>query len=403
VQALLVFLLVMTLSMVASDKRVLEVGRRVQLAQLVSSGLLFLLIGVFLGPRLLGLFPMEAVRGTRPLQSIALAVVGLLVGLNLMPQLLRKLPPKLYLGVGAQALLTFGVVALPLAVILTIAASGDWGKGIGAAVMLGACASLSSPHVSVLWYRAGRIGRMKQLSISLVAMLDDWVGLGVLAVALIFGAGVGLRLGAGLAAMAIVFGIACGALIAYLLAATREAAEVGAMVMGSVALVAGVSSYLHVSTLVSAVACGATVAIIGGRMSEDLFRWLLRFERPIFQGLMFMVGVQVDVRNPWVWVLLTAFVAVRLFGKHQGGRVAKVLTRGVLVLPPRLGYALVAQGGLSLCIAAEYLLLVDHPMTQIVFDVVALAAVVNEALAARLFNRAVNLPASTQVISQVSA
>jgi hypothetical protein len=293
-----------------------------------------------------------------------------------------------YSGAAAQAFTTFVMVAVPLAVILTFATSGDWGKGIGAAAMLGAAASLSSPHVSVLWFRSGRIGRLGQLSISLLAMLDDLVGLGVLALALVFGAGVGLKLGALLVVTAALLGIATGALIAFLLAGTKDPSEVGAMVMGSVALVAGVSSYLHVSTLLTAVTCGATVAFVGGRMGEDLFRWLLRFERPIFQGLLFFVGAQVDVRNPWTWLLVLGFVVLRFWGKQRGGAWASRLAGPVLRLPPHLGYALVAQGGLSLCIAAEYLNLIIHPLTQTVFNVVAVSAVLNEALAARVFGKA---------------
>jgi hypothetical protein len=377
-----VFLAVAALSMLASNKRLLEVGELFQLAQIASSGLSFLLMGVLLGPNAVGLLTAKDLDHMHPLIALGLGTAGLLVGLNLDPLVLRRLPLRLYAAAAVQAGATFVVVAVPLAVVFAASSGSPFSVAAGAAGMLGAAASLSSPHVAMLWYRSGRLAWIRQLSLSLVAMLDDLVGLGVLALAL------ALALGAGSVLLALIFGIASGALLSYLLQGARMPAEVAAVVMGGVALVAGAATSLRISALLFAVACGATVAVIGGRMSAELFRALLRFERPIFLGLMFLVGAHVDVRNVWAWLLLPAFVGLRFVGKRLGGTYARRLSRGVLALPPHTGYALLAQGGLSLCIATEYLTLTDEPATDVVFAVVALGAVLNEALAAQLFGRA---------------
>jgi hypothetical protein len=68
----------------------------------------------------------------------------------------------------------------------------------------------------------------------------------------------------------------------------------------------------------------------------------------------------------------------------MGGALAQRVA-GELGLPQRAGWALVSQGGLSVCIVLEYLLLVPRPSSQLLFDVSLLAALLNEALAARSF------------------
>ncbi|WNZ65777.1 hypothetical protein QEG98_20565 [Myxococcus sp. MxC21-1] len=64
------------------------------------------------------------------------------------------------------------------------------------------------------------------------------------------------------------------------------------------------------------------------------------------------------------------------------------------MLPPRLGYALIAQGGLALCLVAEYGMLVPGGLSRRVLDVVVMGAVVNELLAGQAFQYVVDPPRS---------
>ena len=87
------------------------------------------------------------------------------------------------------------------------------------------------------------------------------------------------------------------------------------------------------------------------------------------------------------WALLPGYVGLRFLGKVLGGALARRVAGATLALPPRLGYALIAQGGLALCLVVEYLVLVPGPLSQRVFDVVVAGAVFNELLASRAFRR----------------
>ncbi|WP_309897136.1 sodium:proton exchanger [Archangium sp.] len=386
-QALLVFLAIAALSLLASSRTALDPGRFPALAQLAASGLLFLALGAVVGPGSAGLLEWSDLVAVRPVLALGLGVAGVIVGLNLEPRLLRLLPRAVYAAALAHAGTAFLWVALPLAGPLLFSMGLPPGAAVGAAALLGAAASLSSGHFAVLGYRTGRLERNRGLSVALLTVLDDVVGLGVLALALAFGVKGSVLGGLGLVGLALLLGVACGALLAFLMHGLNDHGELMAVLLGGVALVSGAAAYLRVSTLLAGVACGATLAIIGGRAVGQAARELGRFERPVYLLLVFLVGAHVQARDVMAWALLPGYVGLRFLGKVLGGALARRIAGATLALPPRLGYALIAQGGLALCLVVEYLVLVPGPLSQRVFDVVVAGAVFNELLASRAFRR----------------
>ncbi|RKH51863.1 sodium:proton exchanger [Corallococcus sp. AB049A] len=380
-QALLVFLIVAALSLLASSRSLLDPGRFPALAQLAASGLLFLIFGALLGPSLLGVLTARNLESLRPLVALGLGTGGVLLGLNLEPRLLRLLPRPVYAAAVAHAGTAFLFVALPLSVPLLLSMGLRPLVAVGAAALLGAAASLSSGHFAVLGYRNGRLERARGLGVALLTMMDDAVGLGVLALGLVLGATGNAAEGLGLVSLALLLGVACGALLAFLTYSLKDLAEQTTVTLGMVALVGGAAAYLRLSSLLAGVACGATLALMGGRTAERVSRALSRVERPTYLLLVFMVGCHIHARDVSAWALLPAYVGLRFLGKVLGGRFAQRLTAGVLDLPPRFGYALISQGGLALCLVAEYVMLVPGSLSQRVLDVVAVGAVVNEMLA----------------------
>jgi hypothetical protein len=387
VQALLVFLAIAALSLLASSRALMAPGRVPGLAPLAASGLIFLLFGALLGPGLIGVLTPADLLGLRPVVALGLGTAGVILGLNLEPRLLRLLPRQVFSAALSHAGVTFLFVAVPLGGALLIATRLPLWVAVGGAALLGAAACLSSGHLAVLGYRSGRLERSRGLAVALLTMLDDGVGLGVLALALVLGAASNPAEGVGLVALALLLGMLCGALIAFLTYALKDPAELVAVTLGGVALVAGAAAYLRVSALLAGVACGATLALVGGRAVEQVARALGRFERPTYLVLVFLVGCHLQARDISAWMLLPGYVALRFVGKVLGGSLARRFAASALKLPPRLGYALIAQGGLALCLVVQYLLLVPGELSQHVFDVVALGAVINEVLASRAFRQ----------------
>jgi hypothetical protein len=385
VQALFVFLSIAALSLLASSRTALDPGRFPALAQLAASGLLFLACGAVLGPGSLGVLSASDLTALRPIVALGVGVAGVIIGLNLEPRLLRLLPRQVYVAALAHAGTAFLWVALPLAGPLFFTMNLSPEAAVGAAALLGAAASLSSGHFAVLGYRSGRLERRRGLSVALLTMLDDLVGLGVLMLALVFGAAAHPLEGLGLVALALLLGVACGGLLSFLMHGLNDQGELMAVLLGGVALVSGAAAYLRVSALLAGVACGATLALVGGRAVERAARVLGRFERPAYLLLVFLVGAHVQARDLMAWALLPGYLGLRFLGKVLGGSIAQRIAGGTLALPPRLGYALIAQGGLALCLVMEYLALVPGPLSQRVFDVVVAGAVFNELLGSRAF------------------
>jgi hypothetical protein len=394
VQSLLVFLAVATLSVLASNQRLLQAGRFFQLAQLTASGLIFLVLGAALGPHAAGLLTSGDLTLLRPVLALGLGLGGVLIGLNLDLRVLRRLPAPVYFAALSHSGLAFLAVAVPLTAVLFASTRLGVLGAIGAAALLGAAASVSSGHLAVLWYRSGRMERTRGLSVALLTMLDDLTGLAVLAIALVFGAAASPALGLGLVFLAMLLGLLCGALIAFLVR-RAEGSELMAILLGGLALVAGAAAYLKVSALISGLFCGAALSLVGGKNVEQIYRQLARIERPAYLLLVFLIGAHVDPFNYVAWALVPAFVSLRFFGKLYGGRLAGHVSRGSLALPPRVGFALLAQGGVSLCVVTEYLLLVPRYSTELIFSVGVMAAVINEVLAARAFRHALEVPQRT--------
>ncbi|WP_225411225.1 cation:proton antiporter [Stigmatella hybrida] len=391
-QALLVVLAIAALSLLASSRTFLDAARLPGLAQLAASGLLFLLFGAVLGPGQAGILTGPNLESLRPVLALGLGTVGVILGLNLDPRLLRLLPRGVFTAALAHAGVAFLFVSVPLAAVLLLTTGLPLATAVGGAALLGAAASLSSGHFAVLGYRSGRMERAHGLGVALLTILDDGVGLMVLALALVLGASANPAEGLGLVSLAMLLGMMCGALIAFLTYGLKDPAELMAVTLGGVALVGGAAAYLRVSALLAGVACGATLALVGGRAVEQVARSLGRFERPAYLVLVFLVGCHLQGRDVDAWMLLPGYVTLRFVGKILGGALARRYAANVLELPPRLGYALISQGGLALCLVAEYLLLVPGTLSQQVFDIVAVGAIINEVLASRAFRRVLEPP-----------
>lgn len=391
-QVLLVFVTVFVLSVLASSRWLLQWGRFFFLAQLSASGLLFLVFGAVVGPQALGMLDTPSLDSARPLLSLGLGVCGMLVGINLEPSLLQRLPLRAFSASVSQAVMAFLMVTIPMALLLYNTTQLPMRAIIGAAGMLGAAASVSSAHFAVLWFRSGRMERVKGLSVALVAMLDDVAALAVLALAFVVAAAATPALGLALVAVALLIGLTCGALVSYLIRDVEDPAELTAILLGGAALMAGAAAFLRMSALLAGVVFGATLALTAGSRANQVFRALTKVERPTYLVLLFLIGAHLDAQDWLAWALLPIFVALRFLGKIVGGRVASAVAKDTLRFPSELGLALIAQGGLSLCVAIEYLLLVDRASTQLVFDVVVMAALVNEVLAARTIGQSLSPP-----------
>lgn len=386
-KSLLVFLAVGVLSVLASSRAARQAGRSFLLTVLSTSGLAFVLVGALMGPSGAAVYTAADLQAIQPLLSFGLGAAGLFVGLNLESGVLRALPLQVYRAAGAQVLAAMGAVALPLGAVLYASTSLGAFQSLGAGVALGASAGVSSAHYAVLWYRSGRMERARSLGVSILATLDDLGGLLLLAIAMAIGSGATPLHGLALVAVTLCLGVLSGALLAFLTRQVEDPSELVAIVLGGAALVSGAAAFLRLSTLLAGIACGATLAQIGGRATARLWKSLSRMDRPLYLLLLFVIGAQVRLDDWQAWMLVPIFVALRFLAKVYGGRWARKVAGDAVPLPKDVGYALLAQGGVSLCILAETFTLVGRARAQVVFDAGVLGALLNEVLAYTSFPR----------------
>ncbi|HVE83880.1 MAG TPA: sodium:proton exchanger [Myxococcales bacterium] len=391
-KSLLVFLAVGALSVLASSRAARQADRSFLVSVLATSGLVFVLVGAFLGPSAAAVYTAADLEAMQPLLSFGLGAAGLFIGLNLEPGVLRGLPAPVFRAAGAQALAAMGAVSIPLAAVLYASTPLGVLQSLGAGVALGASAGVSSGHYAVLWYRSGRMERAQSVAVALLATLDDLGGLLLLAVAMAIGSGATPLHGLGLVALTAALGLLNGALLAYLCRRVEDPSELVAIVLGGAALVSGAAAFLSLSALLAGIACGATLSQIGGKSVDRLWKALSRMDRPLYLLLLFLIGVQVRLDDWPAWMLVPIFVALRFLAKVYGGRWGRKVASGSVPLPRDVGYALLAQGGVSLCILAETFTLVGRARAQVVFDAGVLGALLNEVLAATAFPRAFLTP-----------
>ena len=393
-QPVFLFLAVAALSVLASSPAVLRAGRAIRLPELAASGLPFLVLGAAVGPRGTGALKPELLSDLSPLVALGLGLAGMLTGLNWDARLLLRVPARAFLAAWVDATLTLLIIAFPIAPFLRVVGHQTLGASAAGAALLGAAGAVSSAHIAWRASRSGRLDRANGLSLAVMTMLQDGLALAALALGIAIGIGGGVAAGAQAIWQPLAIGGTCGLLLAFFGRSTPVRSELIAVVLGCLGLVSGAAAYLKLSTLLAGVACGALLAWTGGRRASDVFRMLLKVERPAYSLLLFVVGAFVDPRDPLAWMLALAFVGLRMVGKVLGGRLAAKAAGKALQLPSDPGYALLSQGAIGLCIAIELRTMVPGFASQLLIDVTAVGALFNEVLAAMLFRRSVGPPAS---------
>lgn len=318
------------------------------------AGTHFLLIGLLLGPHMLGLLTPAVIEQLFPLLALGLGWVGLLFGLQLDRRQLGKLPGRLLAAVVVQGIVAFAVFyALGLG-LLTLVQPLD---GLERAALFAAAATacVSSPLAIVIVSNAASArGRVSELLL-LIASLD--AGVGIVAIQLaasLYHAPLtgmaGLSGGLQWLALATALGAAFGILFLWLTRPKPAADELTLFLLGLVFFTAGAAIYLAVSTLFVAMIAGAVVANLSP-IRRRVYAQLQAWEKPIYVILLTLMGALLDFVTWIVLPLALGYAVVRVLSKIAAGWSARLLVPQREGIPPLLGLGLVAQGGITLAIA----------------------------------------------------
>ena len=349
------------------------------LEHFVSSGHVFLILGIALGPVGVGLLDDATLAALEPVTIFLLAWMGLIVGLRMEVALLRRVERRslTLAAVGA----TLPAILVPLGLV--------WLTGIrapGPLLIAAGCAGATAATAATWLLRGQRTGELALVHTA--AALDDWaiVALAIPAFALAHSGGTHAGL------MVVVILVAAGVIgtaVALLLPHLRQAGEELVVGVGAAALAGGGAAYVGLSSVVAGAVAGLVVAnaVRGRRGTQPFYALVTRVERPFYLAFVVLTGATLTFARPDLWVpLFLVFVAGRALGKLAGGFVARRLTRGRLH-PLRLAAVSLPMAPLALAVAAD--LATVHPglLTRAVLVAVALAWLVFEVGAAVLAPR----------------
>ena len=336
---------------------------------LLAGGAPLVLGGLLLGPGL-GVLDHTALRALAPVTALGIGWIGAVFGAQLEWRFLRRIPPRVWglaaLQAGAVLLLT--VLTARLLTRAAPALGPSWHPTVPALLVLGAAAMMSGPGAVALVARAVGVRRPRARALERAALLDTAFGALVFMLALglyrphqAF-AGGGVVLGwAHWVAVAVASSGGVGVLFLWLSrlrAGGEGGADLRALGLDLFGVILFGSGLGYAADLSPFVVCALATALIVNLspLKRRVQALLVAWEHPIYAMFLLVVGALLAL--PTVWLVPAALIlgAIRVAARWAAVRYGREWLK-VQGLPPHVGLATVAQGGVALAIAMSFTLI----------------------------------------------
>jgi hypothetical protein len=366
----------------------------------------YVVIGFLLGPRVTGLLGAEEVQDLTPIVSIALGWLGMLLGTYF------RLPTMALINAAhlriafTEALTTFGCSLGALLGLLHYVAGYSWVDAAVQAVTLAAIATLSSPAAVDAVSRRPRGGRSPIFPVlQLTARIDALVAVAAFGLILaIFHQGqvspaVRPPTATEWGAINLAVGVASGVLFHLFLGPrghldeAEGASRLFVALAGAIVVASGASYYLNLSPIYTNLILGFILAN-SGTAHRDVARLLLATERPVYLALLIFAGAAWSPGSPELLFIAPLFVIVRLVARFIGGWTAGTLVAPPELRNPRLGRALLAQGGIAVALAVNYTQIRPDLNPDLILTATLVSILLFEIVATREAGEVVTTPAS---------
>lgn len=315
------------LAVLGAHPRILRWERRFGLTVLATSGFPFLLLGLLF--RELDVLTDDVLRDLRPLFEFGLGWVGLTIGAQLELRRFDRLPASLGPVITLASLLP--IIFAAAACMATLAGLGVApGQGlVRDALLFMACAAVSAPANLELLLR--RWPSFMEMVLE-VTRVDQMVALGIVGFsAIVFRPDRTVTLWhlprSGWFLMTLGLGAMLGILLYLFIRRVHDRKEGLTLLMGGVALAAGMAGYLALSVAVVCAIAGAVLINFPVLGRERLLSTLRDVERPLYFLFLFIIGA-VWRPDEWQgWLLGVVFAVSRGYGKVAAARIAAWMER----------------------------------------------------------------------------
>jgi hypothetical protein len=360
------------------------------------SGAEYVLLGVVLGPHLLGVVERSAVSGFEPVMIVAVSWVAMLTGLSYRHVGRRTArPARLLFGVltataiGA-AVATAAFHTLARVGVLSLAEQRFGAFGAGMVV------SETTRHM-IRWV-AERHGARGPLSDFLADVARGSALVPIVALSLLCATlsheGMFLPLGARLG---ITFGVGAllGIVAAVLLGREFRQNESWGILIGTSLLGMGIAVRLGLSPLGTSFALGLTLSLVS-RHQLDIRALVQPTEKPVMLPVLLIAGIYVDfhvIRS--FWPLFVAALLARLAAELVRGLLLNVLVRPARSVGPLIGVSLISTGPITIAVALSLNARAPGVLSTAILSLAVVGVVFGEFIGPALLRRALERAGET--------
>lgn len=318
----------------------------------------YIIIGLLLGVSVTHILTKDLISEFRPINYIALGIIGFLVGGELKKSVFKKFGKSMII-----ILLCEGILAFLFVTILT----GLFTKNWSLAIILGALASATAPAatVDVLW-EFKSAGVLTTMIFAIVA-LDDGLALLLYAFAnsiaqvLINHSGFSLyatvlkplySIGG-----ALLLGIAVAVIFRLVLDITKsykhEQDLMLSFIFGSIMLIIALALKFHFSMILAEMFFGATFVNIAPFYSQKVFDSMKSFSPPIYILFFVLAGARLELNSLTAFTIIAALLYLigRTAGKISGAAVGALISHSPKKVGKYLGLGLFSQAGVTIGLA----------------------------------------------------
>ncbi|MBI9016795.1 MAG: cation:proton antiporter [Phycisphaerae bacterium] len=318
----------------------------------------YLAIGLLIGETGMKIISTETIGTLKPLNYLALGIIGFMIGGELKFELFKKYGKQFTLILLAEGLAAFVLVGgLVTAALLLF--NFDLKIAIALGLVLGAIASATDPAstIQVLWEYKTR--GILTTAVTAVVALDDALaltlyGLGTSIAGILTGNGdtgiamsllhAGYEMGG-----AIVLGVVGGLILFQILKRTDDNDAVLTFALGAVLLINGLAVALDLDIILASMALGMTLVNVAPKRSTKAFEQVKKFSPPIYILFFVLVGASINISNLTTvtcW-LVGIYVIGRSAGKVVGSYFGAKWSGSCPAVRKNLGLCLFAQGGVA--------------------------------------------------------
>ncbi|HHU51536.1 MAG TPA: cation:proton antiporter [Firmicutes bacterium] len=337
----------------------------------------YLIVGLLLGPSVMGMISFDTIEQLAPINTIALSIIAFLIGGEFSFKLLKRC--------GKSAILIAIFEVLGALTFVTGILHFLLGMKVSTALILGAISSATAPAATIMVLREYKAKGPLTDNLLAVVAIDDALCLIVFGIVMSSVKAIVGQMGGSVAAMLIVpiwellGSVLLGGVFALAFLAISQRIKEGfdklVLILGAVFVLAGVSDLLHLSSLLACMAMGCIAINLLPRETDRVFKIVKSIDTPIYVLFFVTAGANLHLSVlAKVGIIGVVYILSRVIGKMFGAALGAKLGKAPLVVQKYLGLGLVPQAGIA--IGLTQMLQQDLPMIADLVTTVVLGSVV---------------------------